>query len=121
MSGVYAWYFVETLPGVPVQDCVRAANGAMLLYGGISPRTFSAKSSTQTIQTRLRYHYRGTAEGSTLRLTLGCLLAQQLGLRLRRVGSGKRLTFGDGELRLSAWMSQYARVCWITSDQPERL
>jgi hypothetical protein len=32
----------------------------------------------------------GTAEGSTLRLTLGYLLAEELGLHLRRVVSGKR-------------------------------
>ena len=30
---------------------------------------------------------RGNAEGSTLRLTLGCLLAGELGLQLRRVGT----------------------------------
>ena len=48
--------------------------------------------------------YRGNAYGSTLRLTLGCLLADQLGIELRRVGSGTRLTFGDGEQALSEWM-----------------
>ncbi|WP_386143941.1 GIY-YIG nuclease family protein [Streptomyces yanii] len=44
------------------------------------------RTSTQNLRTRVRYHYRGNAAGSTLRLTLGCLL----GLELRRVGSGKR-------------------------------
>jgi hypothetical protein len=43
----------------------------------------------------------GNAEGSTLRLSSGCILAEQLGIQLRRVGSGKRLTFGTGEQRLS--------------------
>ncbi|MEU1194017.1 GIY-YIG nuclease family protein [Streptomyces sp. NPDC005859] len=44
------------------------------------------RTSTQNLRKRVRYHYRGNAAGSTLRLTLGCLL----GLDLRRVGSGKR-------------------------------
>ncbi|WP_331459525.1 GIY-YIG nuclease family protein [Nonomuraea sp. SBT364] len=55
------------------------------------------------------------AEGSTLRLSLGCLL----GLELRRVGSGRRLTFGQaGEKALTAWMADHARVCWIQQDEP---
>ncbi|WP_374939609.1 GIY-YIG nuclease family protein [Streptomyces sp. UH6] len=47
-------------------------------------------TSTQNLRKRVRYHCRGNAAGSTLRLTLGCLP----GLELRRVGSGKRMTFG---------------------------
>ncbi|WP_420313610.1 GIY-YIG nuclease family protein [Actinopolymorpha alba] len=59
----------------------------------------------------------GDAEGSTLRLTLGCLL----GLELRRVGSGKRMTFGlRGEAELSAWMGAHARVCWVECPEPWR-
>jgi hypothetical protein len=30
-------------------------------------------------------------------LLLGCILAEQLGIELRRVGSGKRMTFSEGE------------------------
>ncbi|MFF3911407.1 GIY-YIG nuclease family protein [Streptomyces sp. NPDC001848] len=56
------------------------------------------RTSTQNLRKRVRYHYRGNAAGSTLRLTLCCLL----GLELRRVGSGNRLTFGkSGEASLS--------------------
>jgi hypothetical protein len=66
----------------------------------------------------VRYHFRGNAAGSTLRLTLGCLL----GLELCRVGSGKRMTFGKvGEIELSAWMAEHARVCWIESSKPWEL
>jgi len=53
---------------------------------------------------------RGNAEGSTLRLSLGCILPEQLGIQLRRVGSGKRLTFGPGEQRLSEWLEENARL-----------
>lgn len=66
------------------------------------------RTSTQNLRKRVRYHYRGNAAGSTLRLTLGCLL----GMELRRVGSGKRMTFGKaGETALSQWMAENTRVC----------
>ncbi|WP_247615607.1 GIY-YIG nuclease family protein [Streptomyces tagetis] len=73
------------------------------------------RTSTQNLRKRVRYHYRGNAAGSTLRLTLGCLL----GLELRRVGSGKRMTFGKaGETALGQWMADNARVCWVERDDP---
>ncbi|MEZ7154426.1 GIY-YIG nuclease family protein [Streptomyces sp. MAD19A] len=73
------------------------------------------RTSTQNLRKRVRYHYRGNAAGSTLRLTLGCLL----GMELRRVGSGKRMTFGKaGEATLSQWMADNARVCWIERSEP---
>ncbi|MFF7839303.1 GIY-YIG nuclease family protein [Streptomyces ossamyceticus] len=73
------------------------------------------RTSTQNLRKRVRYHYRSNAAGSTLRLTLGCLL----GLELRRVGSGKRMTFGKaGEATLSQWMADKARVCWIEQSEP---
>ncbi|MFM8981280.1 MAG: GIY-YIG nuclease family protein, partial [Planctomycetia bacterium] len=62
------------------------------------------------------------AEGSTLRLTLGCLLAAQLGLELAAVGSSGRLTFGEaGERRLTGWLAAHARVSWIEDAEPWRL
>jgi len=60
----------------------------------------------------------GNAEGSTLRLTLGCLLSERLEIQLRRVGSGKRMTFMAGEAALSAWMEENAFVCWQVCEQP---
>lgn len=63
-------------------------------------------------------HYRGNAYGSTLRLTLGCLLGERLGIALRRVGSGTRLTFADGEQALIAWMAEHAFVCWMPTPAP---
>ena len=67
---------------------------------------------------RVRYHYGGNAEGSTLRLTLGCLLAEQLEIELRRVGSGTRRTFSHGEHKLSDWMGANAFVCWVEDAEP---
>jgi hypothetical protein len=71
---------------------------------------------------RVRYHFAGNAEGSTLRLTLGCLFGDQLGIRLTRVGSGSRYTFTNpGEIRLDTWLEQNAAVCWVEHPQPWEL
>jgi hypothetical protein len=118
---VYAWYFDE-LPhsGLDPAGCHRF-EGLPLLYTGISPKrppVTGAPGSKQNLRKRVRYHYRGNAEGSTLRLTLGCLLAEQLGIELRRVGSGKRLTFAAGEAVLSDWMGAHAFVCWMPTGTP---
>jgi hypothetical protein len=115
-AGVYAWYFDSVPPGVPPDGC-HAVDGAFLFYVGISPKAPPANGgppSRQTIRSRIRYHYRGNAAGSTLRLTLGCLTAGELGIGLRRVGSGSRLTFGkDGEATLTACV-QRPMACWST-------
>jgi hypothetical protein len=108
--GVYAWYFRNFPPEIPTADCLRF-NDLTLLYIGIStsapPRNGKAPSK-QNLFRRVRYHYRGNAAGSTLRLSLGCLLSVSLNIELRRVGSGNRLTFADGERRLSDWMEANA-------------
>ena len=116
---VYGWYFRELPPGVPGAECV-TCDGCTLLYIGIAPRppAKNGSISSRTLRTRLRQHYSLNAAGSTLRLTLGCLLAKQLGIELRRVGSGERMTFGDGERILSEWMSENAFVCWLEHSAP---
>lgn len=121
VSGIYAWYFDQPLPGVDIRGC-HAIEGNTLLYVGIAPREpprNGLKPSTQTLRHRIRYHYRGNAYGSTLRLTLGCHLAETLGITLRRVGSGDRLTFTpEGERQIDEWMSLHARVAWTEVDSP---
>ena len=63
--------------------------------------------------------YRGNAEGSTLRRTLGCLVGPSLGFQLRRVGSGGRYTFTNpGEQILDRWMDQHAFVTWLETKTP---
>jgi hypothetical protein len=119
--GVYAWYF-RGLDSVSMSGL--SAHGYRLLYIGISPSappTNGKPPSSQSLQNRIRYHFCGNAEGSTLRLTLGCILADALGIELRRVGSGKRMTFSTGEARLSEWMNQNARVAWHLCEQPWKL
>lgn len=119
-AGVYAWYFRELPDAVDASDCMRVGD-LTLLYVGISPKAPSKNGkppSRQTLRSRILYHYRGNAEGSTLRLTLGCLLSEKLGIELRRVGSGTRRTFSQGERLLSAWMETNALACWSECNEP---
>ena len=103
--GLYAWLFKEVPPSVPIDGCV-AKNGMTLLYVGISPMRL-----LRNLRKRITNHYRGNAEGSTLRLTLGTLLLEKRNFPLRRVGSGKRMTFTHlGEQWLDDWMEENAFV-----------
>ncbi len=114
-SGVYGWYFEGLPPSVPTRACFKRGR-KRLLYVGISPEN---KSSRETLRSRIRFHYLRNAEGSTLRRTLGCLLSRKLRIELRRVGSGKRNTFGKvGEARLTRWMATNAAVAWVKTKAP---
>ena len=119
--GVYGWWF-RTIPGpIGVSGC-QHRGGLTLLYAGISPTrppTNGKPPSSQNLHQRIRYHYSGNGEGSTLRKTLGVLLADELGIELRRVGSGKRRTFGKhGEAVLTNWMADNALVSWLVHSEP---
>ena len=115
VRGVYAWYFKEPPPMVPTDGCL-TKDGHTLLYVGISPKN---DSSSENLRKRVSYHFRGNAEGSTLRLTLGTLLAPLSDFPLRRVGSGNRMTLTHlGERWLDGWMADNAKVCWVEHPQP---
>ena len=123
VAGTYAWYFKQLPTAIDPASCVSWSE-LTLLYIGISPNAPPARgvgASRQNLRRRLRQHYALNAYGSTLRLTLGCLLAEQLGIQLRRVGSGTRLTFADGEPRLSQWMAENAFACWVAHERPWEL
>ena len=113
-SGIYSWWFTGLDQLVPHDDVVRQGDWAML-YIGISPGRSWSRSN---LRARLTQHLNLNAKGSTLRLTLGVLLAEELGLELRRVGSGKRLTFHCGESRLNSWLDVHARVKVVALDEP---
>jgi hypothetical protein len=99
---------------VPTGACEKA-DGAPLVYVGIAP---SRPGTRDNLKKRLRQHFSGNAEGSTLRLTLGCILSESLGIELRATGSSGRLTFGTGEGSLSEWMREHARVAFVTCEEP---
>jgi hypothetical protein len=116
--GLYGWYFRELPPAVDTTRCLQSG-GRTLLYVGIAPsRPFGNNGlpSTSTLRSRIRMHYAGNAESSTLRLTLGSLLTAELALSH---DPGRRTkSFGEGERKLSEWMAQSAYVMWVEHCEP---
>lgn len=128
-AGLYAWYFKSPPSGLDTSGCYRSEDDLTLLYVGISCRQTPSSDrpmTNATLRNRLSQHFNGNAFASTLRLSLGCLLADEIGIELRRVGSGARRIFVDvdgtnlraGEERLNAWLDQNAFVCWETDSEP---
>lgn len=124
-AGVYGWWFRELpWPHIDIAGCCHWQD-CTLLYVGISPDrppTNGRPASRQNLRKRIRQHYTRTAAASTLRRTLGCLLAGHLGITLELAGSsGQRTNFGPGEQVLSQWMAANASVTWIVCEQPWEL
>ncbi|MGH3582118.1 MAG: GIY-YIG nuclease family protein [Mycobacterium sp.] len=122
-AGAYGWWFREIPGGIDVSGC-EERDGWNLLYVGISPgppRADGKPQIPQDLRKRIRYHFgasNGSADGSTLRKSLGVLLGGQLGFELRRIGSGKRQTFAGGEAILNQWMGENAAVSWVLHPEP---
>lgn len=116
LPGVYGWYFREIPPGVPTEHCI-SHDGLTLYYVGIAPSQ-GVEPAGQNLASRIYTHLCRTARRSTLRLSLGCLLGDQLGIQLQKTKSGKHFTFGEGEKLLSDWMSENAFVTWVTRNEP---
>ncbi|WP_423213019.1 GIY-YIG nuclease family protein [Mycolicibacterium mageritense] len=90
-----SWWFREIPKNIDTAQC-QGGTDSLWDYTGISPSrppSSGKPPSSQSLYNRILYHYRDNAYGSTFRNTVGVLLAHQLGIRLRRVGSGTRLTF----------------------------
>lgn len=118
ISGVYFWWFKGIPSAVPLEGCL-TMNGYTLLYVGISPDKKGKPNSRSNLKTRIKTHYSGNAEGSTLRKTLGVLLSTESNFPLRRVGSGKRITLThSGEQWLDEWMGNNAKVHWVPHSEP---
>lgn len=121
--GAFGWWFRTVPEAIDVSGC-EVRDGLTLLYLGSSPGPppeTGPRPVAQDLYKRIRFHFGGTggdAHGSTLRKSLGLLLAKELGLQLRRVGSGKRQTFAGGEAVLTQWMAENALVSWVIRPEP---
>lgn len=122
-AGAHGWWFREIPGSIDVSGCEQR-DGWTLLYVGISPgppRADGKPQHPQDLVKRIRYHFgarNASADGSTLRKSLGVLLGEQLGFALRRIGSGKRQTFAGGEAVLTQWMAENATVSWVPHPEP---
>ncbi len=116
-----AWYLRMVLQGYSrehICNCV-TKDSLTLLYVGISPDKIGKRNSRQNLRRRIRTYFQGNAEGSTLRRSLGVLLAGESRYPLRRVGNGKRMTpTHSGEQWLDDWMTENAFVCWLEHQAP---
>ncbi|WP_394851538.1 GIY-YIG nuclease family protein [Enterobacter roggenkampii] len=75
-------------------------------------------NSRANLRHRIKTHYNGNPEGSTLRRTLEVLLVAKNNFPLRRVGSGKRTTFTHpSEQWLDQWMEKNAKVYWVADEE----
>lgn len=121
--GANGWWFRTVPADIDVSGCEQR-DGLTLLYVGISPTRppVSGKPpSTQDLRKRVKYHFgaaNADAEGSTLRKTLGILLSDELGFKLRRIGNGDRRTFAGGESVLTQWMAENVLVSWVVHPEP---
>ncbi len=112
-KGIYGWYFAPgTLPVPEAQ--YETTDDYELLYVGIAPKDAVSKS---LLRPRLVRHATGDASRSTLRLTLGVLLADELGLTLG-IHQTRRNWGPDGEDRLTRWMNEQARIAWAVDPAP---
>jgi hypothetical protein len=122
-AGVYGWWF-RPAPADVDATASEVRDDARLLYVGVSPTRPPGENDgpvRQDLHKRIRYHFggaRGNADGSSLRRTLGVVLSVELGLQLRRVGSGKHLTLAGGEAELTRWMAEHTSVSWLARPQP---
>ncbi|MDG4666329.1 GIY-YIG nuclease family protein [Mycobacterium sp. 236(2023)] len=121
--GAHGWWFRQIPGEIDTSGCEQR-DGWTLLYVGISPGPPRADGKPQTpqdLRKRIRYHFgagNASADGSTLRKSLGVLLGEELGFALRRIGSGKRQTFAGGEATLTQWMAENASVSWVLHPEP---
>lgn len=116
--GVDAWWFRAIPESVPTAGCIQS-QGYTLLYVGASPVN-ERSAETRNLRVRIcQDHLKGTAESSTLRQSLGVLLAGYSGYPSRRVGTGKSMTLtSSGESWLNDWMAENARVSWVEDQAP---
>ncbi|MGY4856845.1 GIY-YIG nuclease family protein [Cryobacterium sp. AP23] len=117
-KGVYGWWFTPGILKVP-SIAYTTAEGRELLYIGIAPRKPSAAGgvSASHLKARITAHAMKDASRSTLRLSLGVLLADELGLVLG-IHKGRANWGPAGEPRLTRWMNEHARISWVVDETP---
>lgn len=121
--GLYGWWFDDSLPEVPRDNCLEL-DGRHLLYIGIAPpkdRPAKPGSATPVKKRLWRNHLRGSVRSSTLRLSLAALLRRQLGFEFYRdAGDRVRMT-KDHEESLTAWIEEHAGISVVHHDSPWQL
>lgn len=121
--GIYAWWFKDALPEVPLDDTLSFDNHR-LLYVGIAPRKPSASGSESksTLRRRiLRNHLGHRLASSTLRRSLAMLLKGGLDLDISRNTADKLVMPRSHEDRLTDWLIANAALTILPTPQPWQL
>jgi len=124
--GVYAWYFDDLPPYVPVTGCSKHRKG--LLFKKSWTLLYIGKAKSNLSERIIDEHFDGTlvrgVAMSTLRLSLGCLLLNKLNTYLWKPPDFPRrqYTFGrTGEKKLTQWIKKHARVAYVRTKHTEEL
>ncbi|WP_421926763.1 GIY-YIG nuclease family protein [Neoaquamicrobium sediminum] len=118
-GGIYAWWFDEEIPSVPLDNTLTLGSHR-LLYIGIAPRAPSADGaeSKSTLRKRIvRNHLSRRIASSTLRRSLAWLLSHSLELAIGRNGARKAIMSRDDEERLTGWMCSHAAISLLCHEQ----
>jgi hypothetical protein len=116
-AGLYGWWFDQALGTISEGSHVR--NGLHLLYVGIAPSAPPKDGvKPRTLRDRLLNHCRGPIATSTLRRTLAALLNADERFSIERAASGKSQMSEEDEAKLTRWMTEHARVTWLTTPVP---
>lgn len=75
-------------------------------------------STGRSLQKRIREHLLGDARRSTFRMTLGCLLKDELDLTVIGTLGQTYFHFGDDEVRLTKWMRENLAVGFRETKTP---
>lgn len=121
--GIYAWWFKDALPEVPL-DGTLSLDDHHLLYVGIAPRKPSASGSESrsTLRRRiLRNHLGHRLASSTLRRSLAMLLKGGLDLDISRNAANKLVMPRSHEDRLTDWMIANAALTILPTAKPWEL
>lgn len=101
--GVYAWFFVTPM-GYAGADNLYERDGMTFLYTG----------KAASLRKRLLTHSGNSSGSSTFRRSVGCLMLNELAIVPRQFGPKRKLAFETAsEAKLTAWLSDNARVAWM--------
>jgi hypothetical protein len=115
-DGIYGIFVDDVLPGIDTSKCL-CVDGRVLVYVGAGRGRPSSKRSSM-LRGRFEDHFTNIAEFSTVRFSLGVLLANQIGTELRFTGTDTMVFANGGERRLDEWMERHFHLTWLPVEKP---
>jgi diguanylate cyclase (GGDEF)-like protein/PAS domain S-box-containing protein len=112
-SGYYVCFFKNLPQTVPLQGCTKRDGFAMVFLSSVPSKDGASSNLRKSV---VNQYLKGNAHDSTLRLSLACLLKEELGISLAQHGS--RIYLGDDEEVLNEWLNKNARISFIADDKP---